>query len=459
MLLRVKIIILLSFFINLPEAFAREDNSLFPRFEARFMLLDSIIHHPVRLSVGYTVADYRDTTVFAGAVDSVADRAVDRKVEAEISAMKNVTGLTINGQIYGRLDDGFGLDEEDALSRYKGKIQAEVRWNFLRSSIINRKGKAEEIRLKGDLERLELRREDLGKLIALQQEAFRVRYDSLLCGVLTHRIANLSLLSEAQAYLLTEGGISSDDLLTILNEKAEAERLMATITGDYPASCDLSNPAGIIVTVDTVRLMKFIRDYNTDTSSIELRRRLLGQQIANTTYWNTLNLSPFLRYSYYMRPVVPNSSNIDAGISFIIPLTGETAKKRKAMGAERALLDLEKDRITDRVSDEIRLAILDIERMNRSVEGEVRRLAELKGYLELRRTAYDNRIGEYNYLSRMKEYNTYLLCCERLLSFSYRRDCLLASLQMYLPDMSILGFCEENELSAESIKPVKKAEL
>jgi len=449
------IIFIIAVGMGISAAFAQKPDSLFRQFESRFELLDSIIHSPAHRS---SSADYGlpEKNMAADDYDRLAvDSVIDSHVNAQISAMKNVTGLTVNGQIYGRLDEGFGLDEDDALSRYKSKIQAEVRWNFLSSSIINRKGKENEIRLKGDIQRLEYKRENLGRLVALQKEQFRIRYDSLLCGVLTHRIANLTLLSNTQSYLLTEGGISSDDLLIILNEKAEAERLMATITGSYPASDDLSNPSGIIVDVDTARLISYICEYNAGTSTIELRRRLLDQQIDNTSYWTTLNLSPFIRYSYYTRPNISNSSNIDAGVSFIIPLSAESSKKRKAMIAERGVLDLERDRLTSEIADNVRLALLDIERMNRSIEGEVKRLSELKGYLNIRHEAYDNRIGEYNYLSRMKEYNTYLLCCERLLSFSYQRDCMLASLQVYLPDVSILDFCVETRLKADSIKPLQ----
>lgn len=434
---------------------AQKADSLFRQFETRFGLLDSIIHHPVQRPDSFVVISSDNNIVANDYNLKTVDSLIDNSVNTQISAMKNVTGLTVNGQVYGRLDDGFGLDEDDALSRYKGKIQAEVRWNFLSSSIIKRKGKENEIRLKGDIQRLEYKRGNLGRLVALQKEQFRNRYDSLLCGVLTHRIANLTLLSNSQSYLLMQGGISSDDLLTILNEKAEAERLMATITRSFPASDDLSNPSGIIVDVDTARLISFICEYNTGTSTIELRRRLLDQQIENTSYWTTLNLSPFIRYSYYMRPNIPNSSNVDAGASFIIPLSLETSKKRKAMMAERSVLDLERDRLTTEITENVRLALLDIERMNHSIEGEVKRLSELKGYLNIRREAYDNRIGEYNYLSRMKEYNTYLLCCERLLSFSYQRDCMLVSLQIYLPDVSILDFCVETRLKADSIEPLQ----
>ncbi len=452
------IILLMIVGLGVPTGYAQKADSLFMQFETRFGLLDSIIHHPAHDPARpmWIAVSLPDSRMMTGDFDRMAvDSVIDNKVNARISEMKNVTGLTVNGQVYGRLDEGFGLDEDDALSRYKEKIQAEIRWNFLKSSIINRKGKMNEIRLQGDIQRLEYKRANVGRLVALQKEQFRNRYDSLLCGVLTHRIENLTLLSDAQSFLLMQGGISSDDLLTILNEKAEAERLMATIIRDYPASDDLSNPSGIIVDVDTTRLISFICEYNTGTSTIELRRRLLDQQIDNTTYWSSLNLSPFIRYSYYMRPVVPNSSNIDAGLSFIVPLSMETAKKRKAMEAERGVLDLERDRLTNEITENVRLTLLDIERLNRSIEGEVKRLSKLKGYLNIRREAYDNRIGEYNYLSRMKEYNAYLLCCERLLSFSYQRDCMLASLQVYLPDVSIVDFCVETRLRADSVEPLQ----
>ncbi len=202
----ISIVLLVCLWVS--SVHAQESDSLFLRFEARFALLDSIIRHP-----GNHVAYISRNASSAG----------------DLRAMKSVTGLTINGQAYMRLDDEFGMDEEDAVSRYKAKVQAELRWNFLNSSLIKRKGKANEIRIRGDIDRLDYRREELGRLVASQQEQFRIRHDSLLSGVLGHRIVNLTLLADAQTYLLTEGGISSDELLEILEEKAEAERMMATI--------------------------------------------------------------------------------------------------------------------------------------------------------------------------------------------------------------------------------------
>ncbi len=219
---------------------AQESDSLFLRFEARFALLDSIIRHPGN-HVAYISRNASATGNSAhaeiGALRSAADSAIDRRVEEEIRVMKSVTGLTINGQAYTRLDDEFGWDDEDAVSRYKAKVQAELRWNFLSSSLIKRRGKANEIRIRGDIDRLDYRREELGRLVASQQEQFRIRYDSLLSGVLGHRIVNLALLADAQTYLLAKGGISSDELLEIIEEKAEAERMMAAIDRPLPPPC------------------------------------------------------------------------------------------------------------------------------------------------------------------------------------------------------------------------------
>ena len=105
--------------------------------------------------------------------------------------MKAETGLLISGQTYYRLDEGFGINDDDALSRYKAKIQAELRWNFLSSSLINRKSRIRELQIKGELEEIALERERIGKHIDRQKEYFQSEFDSLLSGVLKLRISNL----------------------------------------------------------------------------------------------------------------------------------------------------------------------------------------------------------------------------------------------------------------------------
>lgn len=188
---------------------ADNDDAILSRFDDKFRMLDSLL-------LKAPDSDMRSVRNYSGEIASdssvpdfsALDNAVDARVNAEISEMKNVTGLSFQGQIYGRLDDGFDLDEEDALSRYKGKVQAEVRWNFLQNSVIGRKGMENEIKNGGEIDKAIYRQEKTGRLVGLQKERFRACYDSLLFPVLSLRIDNLSLLSDVQLHLLSSGAIS-----------------------------------------------------------------------------------------------------------------------------------------------------------------------------------------------------------------------------------------------------------
>ena len=70
------------------------------------------------------------------------------------------------------------------------------RYEF-QSAIFKRKGRIEERRIQGDIDRMAYDKEDLGMLVERQKEAFRQYSDSLLSGVLLHRIKNLNMLSGA----------------------------------------------------------------------------------------------------------------------------------------------------------------------------------------------------------------------------------------------------------------------
>lgn len=375
--------------------------------------------------------------------------ALKRELDAEIGYLKSRNGLEATGQTYYRLDEGVGLDEEDALSRYKGKIQAELGWNFFQSSLYKREGKIKELTLLNQIKRIDFERKHVTNLIYRQKEAFRLKHDSLLAGVLSHRIRNLSLLQEANEYLLRTENISSDELLDILNEKAEAERMMAAIPGVYPQASDLSSPRGVVISIDTAAFISEVRRSQAALSTLDLQRALLEQKERNMDYLQNTTLSPFVRYSYYMRPTVPNSSNIDVGVRFRLPLTGEVRRQKRVYRARKSVLEAERGNLLTRIMEDIRQTLLEIDRMNRATVGELRRLKELKNYLFYRKTAYDNRIGEYSLLARTKEYNIYLSCWEKLLDYQYRRDCLIADLQGYLTGTSITDYCRETEYLSE----------
>ena len=425
--------------------YAQPDGSqrLFDTFEQRFVALDSLIFassdadsatadHPAVHFQHWWIA--QDST-------SAADSLITNQVNAEVRAMKHETGLALTGQTYYRLDEGLALDEDDAVSRYKAKVQVELRWNFLNSSLIHRQGRKQAIELQGDIERIEMDKANLARLLAENQEFYQQKYDSLLSGILQHRLVNLTLMNDAQMYLLEHGNISSDEMLDIINDKAEAERALMAMSKTYPMTNDLSHPSGLVVEIDSAGLLSYIREHHADLHLLQLQSELLTQQMKNHSYWTKLNISPFIRYSYYFRTDLANSTNVDFGVNFNIPITGEAGKKRAAMDAKRMIIDKEKEETTKKIEENIRAILLDIERLNRVSTAELNRMQDLKRYLQIRSHAYLNRKGGYNIILRTKEYNTYLVCWEKFLSYQYQRDCLLMTLQTYLTDTSIFDFC------------------
>ena len=415
------------------------DRILFQKFGEHFSLLDSLI-----FSVG-NVTGVKEKSInlknSLNSVDASVDSLLYAKVEKQMEAMKAETGLLISGQTYYRLDEGFGIDDEDALSRYTAKVQVELRWNFLSSSLINRKSRLNELDIKGKLERVGLERARIGKLIEKQKEYFQEEYDSLLAGVLKLRIANLQLLSDAQQYQVSDRSISTDELLKIMDEQAIAERLLVTIPKDYPLAFQLVSPHGAEIRVDTARFMKYICDNDLSLYEADLQIKLLNEKEKSTNYWRTLNLSPFFRYSFYVRPEARNTANVDAGLAFQIPLSGEQPRKRKALRAERFQKTMEKESLVNMVTEKVHFLFDEIERANRGLAGELKRIEKMRDYMQLRKKNYCGHIGEYNFMSRIKEYNHYLTCWENFYTYQFKRDCCIAELQAFLFGQSVLDFC------------------
>ena len=440
-----KLLVILFVICATTMTYAQPDGSqrLFDTFEQRFVALDSLIF--VSSDADSATADHPAVHFqhwwIAQDSTSAADSLITNQVNAEVRAMKHETGLALTGQTYYRLDEGLALDEDDAVSRYKAKVQVELRWNFLNSSLIHRQGRQQAIELQGDIERIEMDKANLARLLAENQEFYQQKYDSLLSGILQHRLVNLTLMNDAQMYLLEHGNISSDEMLDIINDKAEAERALMAMSKTYPMANDLSHPSGLVVEIDSAGLLSYIREHHADLHLLQLQSELLAQQMENHSYWTKLNISPFIRYSYYFRTDLANSTNVDFGVNFNIPITGEAGKKRAAMDAKRMIIDKEKEETTKKIEENIRAILLDIERLNRVSTAELHRMQDLKRYLQIRSHAYLNRKGGYNIILRTKEYNTYLVCWEKFLSYQYQRDCLLMTLQTYLTDTSIFDFC------------------
>ena len=268
-----------------PAMSQKMDEKLFMQFENHFSLLDSLIflQHPLQSNTSLL----KIRTAPENAVHDAVDSLIFEKVERQMDAMKAETGLLISGQTYYRLDEGFGIDDDDALSRYTAKVQVELRWNFLSSSLINRRSRLKMLDIQGELERVGLEHERVRNLIDKQKEAFREEYDSLLAGVLQYRINNLKLLNDAQQNLVSDRSIATDDLLKIMDEQAVAERQLVAIPKDYPLACQLVRPSGNVIKIDTANVKKHIAENDLMLYATDLQIELLAEQEKGTNYWRT----------------------------------------------------------------------------------------------------------------------------------------------------------------------------
>lgn len=419
-------------------------------FDDRFVVLDSLIFstRPIvqeeRDIFIESTQKYGDTLI----ADSLYDDAMRDYVETQSKVIKSATGLQITGQTYYRLDKNLGFtDEDDAVSRYNAKFQAEVRWNFFNSGLFRPKGRINEIAIKADIDRLAYAKETRGTEYARQREFYRARQDSALCKVLTLRVRNLNMLADAYMFLLNNQNISSDEMMLTLSEKAEAERKLAGLTVKNLTARDLSHPEAFIINLDTAKFLSYVEANQADFKIARRRMDLAEQRAKNESYWNDVDISPFIRYSFYTREFLPNSSNVDAGIYFKIPINNTASKQRNAYRAERMAIGAEQYLRMRQIADEVGYVSTEVERLNNSIYGEYQRSLELKRYLNTRRNAYSNRQGEFNRLARMKEYNAYLLCLERLLEFQYSRDQQIAGLAKFLTGESVSDFCSITNLS------------
>ena len=420
-----------------------ETQRILDRFDRRFEVMDSLVFRSPDATLSESELDY-------AAVDFIVSQrveAIDEAVEAQIRAMKGKTGLDVRGQAYARPGRQLSYDPEDPLVAYNAKLQAELEWNIFHSSIYKRASKIRELRLEGELRQLEHEKDALSETVFRQKMSVRYRYYGRLLSVLNVHSENLRLLMETQIFLLQNGKISSDDLLKIINEQAEVERQLIAINSDSVVTELPANVGTAYISVaDTAALMSYIREEHRDIRKLAMRQELLRVQRRNIDYLQTMDILPFARVSYYNREQVHNTHNIDVGVSFKIPLSGETARKRRAIAAEQNVVRYERERIGAQIEREVVSLLRDLENYNENIYGEYERMTSLKKYLRMRIDSYGNVAGEYSRIDRLQEYNAYLQAWERLLTYAYQRDCRLIELQSYVMDEPVSRYLVFQEL-------------
>lgn len=444
----IYIILLLSVFnftgkaqnVNLETTSKTQE--LLSRFDSKFDLLDSLVFPSSENKVSDVI--YPSLLDFK---EAERVEAIDKEIEAQISLMKNKTGLEFKGQAYVRPGSKISYDPDDPLVAYNAKLQAEFQWDIFGSSVYKRASKAKELKIQGELDQLNFTRSDLKEQILSLKDYVRFQYYSRLLPVISLHAENIDLLMETQLYLLEHGKISGEDLLKLINEKSEIDRQLIAIKADGGIIAEkpiLS--ATYISRTDTAGILKSIKDNNIELKKLGLRNDLVNAQLKNTDYAQTMNISPFVRYSYYNRSHTNNTYNLDVGLSFNLPVSGEVAKKRKVLEVQKEVIDYEQNILESQTTNGIYLTFHDLEIYNEYILGEFQRLKNLREFLNMRSNSYGNVDGEYSRINRLQEYNAYLQAWERLLEYTYRRDCILLELQSYLLYEPVSKYIQFEEL-------------
>lgn len=414
------------------------------RFDRQFVLMDSVIFRNPYQSVSPDIAD--------SAISQISEfkriEAVDKVVEAQIAAMKSKTGLDIRGQVYVRPGSGVSYDPEDPLVAYNAKAQAELEWNIFHSALYKKSSKIKELKLAGEIRQLGYARDELDETILLQKQFVRLRHFGRMLSVLNMHSENLQLLMETQLYLLENGKISGDDLLKIINEQTELERQLISIKADSVVEA-IFPPSAVayIAQTDTAGILESIHNNDIELRKLGLQYDLLAVQKHNIDYLQTMDIQPFVRYSYYNRANVHNTYNIDVGVSFKIPLSAEVAKKKKTIAAEQDATLYEMQQLETETYKALHLKFHDLGIYNENIKGEYLRMQSLKKFLDMRTKSYGNVDGEYSRINRLQEYNSYLQAWERLLEYVYKRDLILIDIQSNLiadPVSKYIKFTELN---------------
>ena len=217
-------------------------------------------------------------------------KEVDDKVKRDIELLKSRNGLTATGQInyrpvYTTIDD-----TDEPYNGYDSRWQIGVEWNYFQSALYKSASRIQELRLKGETEKLEFQKNNLQGILLNQNITLRNHYHALLMYVLQIHSDNLDLLSRTQVFLLKNGKISSDDLLKVMNEKAEIDNRLTSMKADTSLVAIQSCPKASIVLFDREMLKQHMSMYNYDMRKLELEKDILQCQYEDAEFMDSVSM-------------------------------------------------------------------------------------------------------------------------------------------------------------------------
>ena len=406
-----------------------KNENVLKHFKNRFAQLDTLLNHPIWvqspvINLGLNsqhTADIRNT-----------DSLYWAKTAHEQLAIARHNGLEVTGQVYARPDAYFDADNdnEDQVSQYKAKTQAELGWNIINSKFYQGKEKKAKVALANELSRLQSKKRLTADIYEKAAEELTEQYNFYIGTIIAHRLDNLDIMNEAYQFMLEKDRISNDKMLKVMNEKLAAEYDISILCSDR----DISNkpiyrmkPTRIVV--DTTALWHHI-----DQESIDARIVMVKEQIADNdsklaNYLSTTRITPFARWSSYWQSNNKISNNGDIGVRFTIPIYNENPRKRKALETEKEIIRSSRSTDVKEIKQSVGILLKRIENLNQAIATEAFHIEQTGKYIDMRRFAYKNQKQGYNYLMRMDEYTGFLESMQRMYKLMLNRGLAIINIE------------------------------
>ena len=406
-----------------------KNENVLKHFKNRFAQLDTLLNHPIWvqspvINLGLNrqhTADIRNT-----------DSLYWAKTAHEQLAIARHHGLEVTGQVYARPDAYFDADNdnEDQVSKYKVKTQAELGWNIINSKFYQGKEKKAKVALANELSRLQSKKRMTADIYEKAAEELTEQYNFYIGTIIAHRLDNLDIMNEAYQYMLEEDKISNDKMLKVMNEKLAAEHDISILCSDR----DVSNkpiyrirPTRILV--DTTALWHHIDEESIDARIVMVKEQIADNDSKLANYLSTTRITPFARWSSYWQSNNKISNNADIGVRFTIPIYNENPRKRKALETEKEIIRSSRCTDVKEIKQSVGILLKRIENLNQAIATEAFHIDQTGKYIDMRRFAYKNQKQGYNYLMRMDEYTGFLESMERMYKLMLNRGLAIINIE------------------------------
>ena len=406
-----------------------KNENVLKHFKNRFAQLDTLLNHPIWvqspvINLGLNsqhTADIRNT-----------DSLYWSKTAHEQLAIARHHGLEVTGQVYARPDAYFDADNdnEDQVSKYKVKTQAELGWNIINSKFYQGKEKKAKVALANELSRLQSKKRMTADIYEKAAEELTEQYNFYIGTIIAHRLDNLDIMNEAYQYMLEKDRISNDKMLKVMNEKLAAEYDISILCSDR----DISNkpiyrirPTRILV--DTTALWHHIDEESIDARIVMVKEQIADNDSKLANYLSTTRITPFARWSSYWQSNNKISNNGDIGVRFTIPIYNENPRKRKALETEKEIIRSSRSTDVKEIKQSVGILLKRIENLNQAIATEAFHIEQTGKYIDMRRFAYKNQKQGYNYLMRMDEYTGFLESMERMYKLMLNRGLAIINIE------------------------------